>query len=383
MPLRCLGLDPGTLSIDLCGIEDGEPVVDESVPTRAALADPEGFVARITGLGPFHCIVGPSGYGLPLTSGADLSEDAIRLALLSPAGEEGGIGGLGALLRALARAPLPIVFTPGVVHLPTVPAHRKLNRIDIGTADKVCAAALAIDDQSRRHRRTLAETSFILLELGGAFTAALAVADGQIVDGIGGSSGPIGAKASGALDAEVAMLAGQVTKSMVFAGGAADVRGDAPSDVDALAHPASARAALAWDAFVEGACKAVAALRVTLPHPAEILLSGRLARSNVVFATLSARFADLAPVRRLDGFARVAKQAAQGAALIADGLAGGRHAPLVDRLALRTATGSALDWLYVITPERARARLGLGRLAPARGEWRTDKGDPRAPDRGA
>ena len=375
--MRCLGLDPGTISIDLCGIDDGRLVVDESIPTQSALADPDGFVARVAQLGPFECIVGPSGYGLPLTAGADLSEEAIRLALLSPAGEEGGIGGLGRLLRALARSALPVVFTPGVVHLPTVPAHRKLNRVDLGTADKVCAAALAIEDQARRRRVPLNETSLILLELGGAFTAAIGVAEGRIVDGVGGSSGPIGAQASGALDAEVAVLAGQVTKRMVFSGGVADVRGDAAPDIEAVAHPTTARANIAWHALVEGACKAVAALRVTVPGPTEVVLSGRLARSAVVSRVLSERLADVAPVVRLDGFAQAAKQAAQGAALVADGLAGGRHAPLVDLLALRTASGSVLDWLYVVSPESARARLGLEHTggSAARREAPTESGD--------
>ena len=46
----------------------------------------------------------------------------------------------------------------------------------------------------------------VLLELGGAFTAALAIDAGQIVDGMGGSSGPLGARAVGALDGEVAYL---------------------------------------------------------------------------------------------------------------------------------------------------------------------------------
>ena len=47
------------------------------------------------------------------------------------------------------------------------------------------------------------DVSFILLELGGAFSAAVAVDGGRIVDGLGGSSGPLGMRAAGALDAEV------------------------------------------------------------------------------------------------------------------------------------------------------------------------------------
>jgi predicted butyrate kinase (DUF1464 family) len=290
----------------------------------------------------------------------------LRLALLALPGERGGIGGLGALMRALARSSLPVVFTPSVMHLPTVPTHRKLNRVDLGTADKVCAAALAIDDQMRRRRCGLNDTSFILLELGGAFTAAVAVAGGRILDGIGGSTGPMGVHACGALDAEVAVLAGRVTKSMVFNGGVADVGGGSTTDFDALAHPTTAREQIALDAYLEGGCKAVAALQVTLPRPAEILLSGRLARVSAVRDAFAARLASAAPVVPLNGFARVAKQAAQGAAIVADGLAGGAHAALIDRLALRQATGSVLDWLYVITPDRARAELGL-RREPASG----------------
>jgi predicted butyrate kinase (DUF1464 family) len=64
-------------------------------------------------------------------------------------------------------------------------------------------------------------------------------------------------------------------------------------------------------------------------------------------------------VRMLEGFARVTKQGAQGAALLADGLAGGAHRALVDRLRIREATGTVLDQLYLISPDDARRRLGL------------------------
>ena len=109
----------------------------------------------------------------------------------------GGIGGLRRLARRLADSDLPVVFTPGVIHLDTVPPQRKVNRVDLGTADKVCAAALAIEEQRQRTGKRLEEISLILLELGGAFTAAVAVDRGRIVDGLGGSSGPIGWRAAG------------------------------------------------------------------------------------------------------------------------------------------------------------------------------------------
>ena len=61
----------------------------------------------------------------------------------------------------------------------------------------------------------------------------------------------------------------------------------------------------------------------------------------------------------LTGFAAVAKQAAQGAALLADGLAGGSSAALVEALGIREAHGTVLDHLYVISPAQARVRLGI------------------------
>src|SRR5215470_1421642 len=171
---RVIGVDPGTVSIDLCGIEDGRVFLDQSLPTGEALADPL-VVLRILEsshhAAPLDLVTGPSGYGLPLTAARDLSEADLRLIYLSASGEAGGIAGFGSLLRALAGSRLPVVFTPGVVHLASVPAHRKVNRIDMGTADKVCAAALAIREQAERRGCSERDVSFILIELGGAFTA--------------------------------------------------------------------------------------------------------------------------------------------------------------------------------------------------------------------
>ena len=359
---RVIGIDPGTVSIDVCGLDGGRVFLDESYPTRDALADPSRFIAMLESHAPLDLVAGPSGYGLPVRRARDLTEDDIRLAYLAFDGDRGGIGGLRALARALAGSELPIVFTPGVVHLPTVPAYRKVNRVDMGTADKVCATALAVRDHAKRHDTPVTEASLILLELGGAFSAAIAVERGQIVDGLGGSSGPIGITAPGALDGEVAYLMGKITKFRLFEGGAASVAGEDGTDLDWLAAPSTPPAKTAWFAFMEGAVKAVAMLLVSAPSAREVVISGRVAASDRVREDLARRLSTVAPqlaIQRLRGFARVAKQGAQGAALVADGLAGGREADLVSVLGIQRASGTVLDHLVIVSPGIARLRLGL------------------------
>ena len=358
---RVVGIDPGTVSIDLCGLDDGRPFLERSFPTATALADPAAFLALLQAAEPLDLIAGPSGYGLPVTRAQELTEEDLRLAFLAVPGESGGISGLGALVRAFARSTLPMVLTPGVVHLASVPAHRKVNRVDMGTAEKVAAAALAIDEQARRFARPLAEVSLVLLDLGGAFSAAVAVAEGRIVDGVGGSSGPLGFRAAGALDGEVAYLADHVSKALLFGGGATAIAGweAAETSPERLAHAATPRETVAWNAFVESAVKAATALATSVAAPREFVLVGRLAHVPAVRDALGARLGHLAPTRLLDGFARGAKEGAQGAALIADGLAGGTRRELVETLGIREARGTVLDHLYVLPRERARRRLGL------------------------
>ena len=359
---RVIGIDPGTVSIDLCGLDHGRVFLDRTLPTAAALADPAALIGLLRDAGPLDLIAGPSGYGLPLVRVQNATESDLRLAYLGVPDENGGgIGGLGTLVRALAATDLPVVLTPGVVQLASVPAHRKVNRVDMGTADKVCAAALGIHEQMRRRACAVGDVSFVLLELGGAFTAALGIDGGRIVDGSGGTSGPMGVRAAGALDGEVAFLAGTVTKAMLFGGGAATVAGTPDAPADALARPETPRAVLAWAALLESAVKAIAAMLVSVPRACEVLLSGRLALVAGVREELERRLRALtdAPVHVLEGFATIAKHAAQGAALLADGLSGGAAAELVSSLGIREAHGTVLDHLHFIAPADARRRLGL------------------------
>ncbi len=359
---RVIGIDPGTVSLDLCGLEGSRVFLDQTCPIEDAAADPSLVLGILERASPLDLVVGPSGYGLPLTKASELTESDIRLACLAPRGESGGIGGLSSLMRAMGTASVPVVITPGVIHLPSVPAHRKINRVDMGTADKVCAVALAVHEQARRRGCAEKEVSFILLELGGAFTAALAVEQGCIVDGLGGSSGPLGAASCGALDGEVAFLAGQVSKQMLFSGGALAVAGIPEARAEAIAEVTSPERQRALEGYLESIVKAVAALTVSAPLARVVVLSGRLARVTTIRGGLMSRLSRVIPgvtVELLSGFASVAKHAAQGAALLADGLAGGSAAPLVEALGLRNAAGTVLDHLYVISQEAARRRLGL------------------------
>ncbi len=262
-----------------------------------------------------------------------------------------GIAGMRSIVRAMIGAGTPLVFGPGAIHLPTVPDHRKWNRIDLGTADKVASAAHGIVDQAERLGIPYEETRFVLLELGGGFSAALAVDSGQIVDGFGGSAGPIGARACGALDAEAAyLIGGALSKRTVFSGGALDPDGDldlgVPGALERLRAEPSARDG--WLALEEGAVKAVLALTASVPAPREVLVAGRLASTPGLLDALAERLGSVAPVRP----ALAVKSAARGAALLADGLEGGSYAPLVARLRLREARGGVLDHLRMYGAER-------------------------------
>jgi predicted butyrate kinase (DUF1464 family) len=357
---RVAGIDPGTVSIDVCALEGGEVLLDQSFRSVDLALDPGPLVGALVAHSPLDLVLGPAGYGLPLVPGERIGERELSLMLLlrsDQAGVRAGIGGMRAMIRALTGAGLPLVFGPGAIHLPTVPEYRKWNRIDLGTADKVASAALCIADQAGRLGLAYEETSFIMLELGGAFSAALAIDRGRIVDGLGGSCAPIGSRACGALDAEVAYLLGAaLSKETVFSGGALDPRGEldlsAPGALEAVRGDPRRREG--WLALEEGAVKAAVALTASVPAPREILVAGRLAGAPGLLEELSERLAGVATVCAPTGLGPRAKTAAQGAAMLADGLAGGRYAPLVEQLRLREASGSALDHLRMQGAESIR-----------------------------
>ena len=349
---RVAGVDPGSVSFDLCVLHDGQTVLERVFATGSLRDDPGALLDGLLRHGPYDLIYGPSGYGVPLVAAADVDELSLaQMVLVRPdeRGEAVGIAGMRTMMRSLAHSGLPVVFGPGVIHLPSVPRHRKYNRIDLGTPDKVCSAAYAIVNQSSRFGIGCEETSFVLIELGGAFTAAVAVASGRIVDGAGGTSGPIGVRASGALDGELAyLLAPSLSKRTLFSGGALGPV-DAVDLAAAWDEPAYEEG---WAALLDAAAKAVRGLAGNVPDLREVVVTGRVARIEGAVTALAAALGDVAPVRAL--VAGAASTAAHGGAVLADGLTGGRHEPVVAALGLRAAAGTVLDHLRVSGAETIR-----------------------------
>ncbi len=335
---RVIGIDPGTKSFDLFGLDDERIILDVSIPTKEIASNPESVI-DVLNIDP-DLIVGPSGYGIPLKRISDITDRDIFLMSLVRTDDKRSILGMRRCIEILKKHDLPVCFIPGVIHLPTVPSYRKINRIDMGTPDKLCSCALGIRDQALRSGIDYDQTSFILLEIGFAHTAAIAVDAGMIVDGIGGSSGGIGFLSMGAMDAELAYLIRGFEKEFMIGRGARSLAGDdiMPEDI---ARYDDARCALS-----EGAIKNVLALTASLT-PEEVLLSGRLSGIPEIRDELIERLGVIAPVRLLKGFSgvKIAKKSAQGAALIANGLFRGRYEDLVQTMRINEARGTVLDYV--------------------------------------
>ncbi|QDV34144.1 DUF1464 family protein [Tautonia plasticadhaerens] len=335
---RVVGTDPGTGSLDLLLMVDGEVADQARMPPDA---DPAGLLRLLEGWGPLDLIAGPSGYGLPMVraseaSGADLG--LMGLVREDELGRPLGVGGFSRWVAALAGSGLPVVFLPGGIHLPTIPDHRKIGVVDRGTADKVAVAALALRLDADGEGRAPSGSTFAVAEIGSAFSALLVVDGGAIVDASAGSAGPMGLRSSGAWDGEAAYWLGPLSKQDLFRGGL--------DDLGAAGRPG----------FFESIRKHLAGLRELTPFDRIYLSGSASSRADLAPGLVDTlgRFGRAVPLGNLPG--AWVKQAAQGSALLADGLAGGRNADLVDSLRLREASGSVLDGLAPFV----RARSGAG-----------------------
>ena len=370
--MRVLGIDPGTKSFDLVVVEDGRVVWEHSIETSVVTRDPESLIEAIREAGKVDLIAGPSGYGVPVTFNEEIVDPlrfAVEVLLLSRwerLRELVGKGDVGALVYySLARAvewlwksKLPTVYIPGVVHLPTVPRHRKVNRVDMGTADKMAVAVLATHMYTRLFGGDYSNASFILVEAGYGYNAVIGVKNGVIVDGLGGTLASMGLLTIGPIDAEIAALGGQWDRSDVFHGGVFEAcKTLDPDEAYSMYRGGIEPCASAYRAMVEGLAKTIAGMASTSMRGVKrVLVSGRIA--EIVKRELEQLLPDLEfhLLPTLEG-AEKSKHAAQGYALVGDGLGGGVFRELVERMRIRDACGTVLD--HVLHPRLAEARQRL------------------------
>ena len=339
--MRVIGIDPGTGSFDFFGMEGEKVILDTSVPVPEVAQNPNVLLDTVRSVFPLDMIVGPSGYGLPVTPIKDITERELTL-MVPDAKSVPLCGGIRTAIRLMKDEGFPVYFTPGVIHLSTVPRYRKANKLDMGTADKVCCVALAIRDQAELHGIDYGATSFILAEIGYAFNAVIGVEGGKIVDGFGGTSGGPGFITLGSMDSELAVRLGKFPGIVLFSGGAKDMSGKDDLSPEEMAEKPD-KYQEAWNMMLESVAKGIIAMMVAVEKPREILLSGRLSRIPEIADALTARLSRFGKVRMVGRKASVAKEAAEGAYIVGEGLLGGKYKGIVDALKLREASGTMFD----------------------------------------
>ena len=343
--MRVVGIDPGTGSFDFFGMDGEKVILDASVPVPEVAQNPKVLLDTVRSISPLDMIVGPSGYGLPLTRIKDVTER--ERTLMVPDDKSIPLyDGIRMVVWLMKDEGFPLYFTPGVIHLPTVPRYRKANKMDMGTADKVCCAALAIRDQAELYGIDYGETSFILAEIGYAFNAVFAVDGGKIVDGLGGTSGGPGFITLGNMDSELAARLGKFPGIVLFSGGVKDMSGKDDLTPEELAKE-HYKYPEAWNMLLESIAKGLSAMTVAVEKPREIILSGRLSGIPEIAEALIAKLSRFGEVRRIGRKAKVAKEAAEGAYIIGEGLLGGKYKALVDCMELRGAKGTMHDYILL------------------------------------
>ncbi len=315
------GIDVGTKDSCVMISEDGR-VIDYIV-VESLKDEINGVIEFLREHSP-QAIACGFGYGLPVKRLSELDDiDIIHLTLSF----DRPIMGVRLLIEALRKYFGEISYTiPSVKLLPTVPAYRKLNKIDMGTSDKVCSVALALV-RLKEIGINFTDQNFVLVEGGYGFNSFIAVRNGKIVDGLGGTSAFPSFSSSGALDLEVVALLKDYPKDMVFRGGFRDFL---KCEIDEIPDEA-----LRW--MFEYIVKGIKVMEVSVGKCCQIVVSGRL------FDLYYDEFVDYTGFEcfKLSSV----KASAEGACIIANGLAGGTFRDVVDHLELLKADGSVLDYI--------------------------------------
>lgn len=377
---RVLGVDPGTRSFDLALVENGRVVWEASIDTVRVARDPGVLLEAIREAGEVDAIAAPSGYGVPVTLSHEVVDPerfAVEVLLLSTReaieeGVERGDPGV-MVYKALADTVVELVswrgvrsvFIPGIIHLPTLRWGAKYNRVDIGTADKLAVTLLALHLESKGHP---GDASFLLLEAGYGYNALILVESGRVTWALGGTSLAPGFITAGPLDLEAVAAGGCWGRGDVFHGGVMEAC-KASDPLEALERAAASGGPCreAYEAMMESIATTIAGIAARRGVK-RLLVSGRLSRAQRILDDLASRLPgsiEPEPLGLLEG-ARASKHAAQGYALVVEGLLGGHASAEVRSMAIPEACGTALDHVWHPRLQEARRRLREAYVASVR-----------------
>jgi predicted butyrate kinase (DUF1464 family) len=334
---------------------------EKSIPTKKIAQDPMILIKSLQEIGgSYHLIAGPSGYGAPLICNEDIVDPmlfASEILLLTSIKELFSCGsdregllvyqGLAKAVKALWEKGEPVCYIPSVILLDTVPLKYKINKIDLGTADKLAASLLGLHVLSRRSGLPYEKTSFVLIESGYGYNAVITVSEGRIVNGYGGTLMEQGFLTAGPLDLEVVVVNKHWRRTDVFSGGVStackttDLR-EALGKSDVLCNASIERMIEAIEEKI--------AIETKKHGISQIIFSGRNFRVSEFTSLIERRIDDRLHIHRnigLEGY-KIAKEAAQGYAVIAEGLAHGYFEKMLQHAGIFEAHGTIMD--YIIHP---------------------------------
>lgn len=342
---KCLGFDPGSSSWKIAVLDDRRVIWTGRIATERISKDPSIIRALVDQHGAgLQAIAAPSGFGLPVTS-IDMVGDR-ELALMTLKRDGPNVVGLGQAIQTLKEVQketaVKCFVLPSVKHLRTIPAWRKINRVDLGTTDKLCAAAHALQEMVERGFGSYDRISFVLGEVGNSFISMVCVKGGRVVDGIGGTNVGFGTAASGALDAELAHVWSFPDKPSLYSGGLVHVAGKSLDGIEeSLSGVPSPRVKRALRRLTESlASDAVAMASRNKVKP--FILSSAL---GPLISKRMERAVEGVGLEVMEGI-NDEMSASIGAAYLVNGLMGGRYRGLSESLAIREAKGSVLDQIF-------------------------------------
>lgn len=312
-----LGIDYGTKSWKIALLQ-GEDIKDlqEFEDSLQVLT----YLDRVVSQHPLLPIVLPSGFGIPLKKIQEVKEaDIFEMTLKK--GEPRELG-LGRFLEAIKARNVHAYCIPAVKLLSSIPTHRKINKIDMGTSDKLCSLAF-IEKVLLERGQPFQNMNFLILEVGYAFTCLLVVKEGRVIDALGGTAGCIGPKSRGSIDGEVAYLYNFDTKAKIYSGGFLDLEEKFPGCGEM--------------AFWEGLEKELLSF-MHFYQINSILLTGR--NKALIHEKLGSRY----PTGMLQND-REGYESAIGAAILANGIEGGIFENIIIHLGIRETQERVFDWI--------------------------------------